>query len=392
MKEYKVNIPIMKKAALILMALIVLPLISFGQGVTGTTYPGNGITYFGLNAGTGSYGCTFFGELAGSLSTGYSNTFIGNSAGAKTTYTYSNTFMGASSGQFNTTGSYNTFNGSSSGQSNTTGSYNVFNGVSSGQANISGAYNAFNGFQAGYSNQFGSNNVFTGNQAGYRSYYGSGNVYIGNQSGYNITNYGVENVFIGNQSGKNIDSSAYNTFVGSYAGYNAKGTYNVFLGSMAGYSETGSNRLYIDNSNTTTPLIYGKFDTDQVGINTTNIPVGYAFAVKGKLITEEVNVALQGSTIWPDYVFNNHYNLPSLKDVEKYIIEKGHLQNIPSAKDVAENGLLLGDMNAKLLQKIEELTLYTIQQKKELEQQKEKNTRLESRLQKIEELLSNSHK
>jgi hypothetical protein len=369
------NIKIMKKEIVLIVFLIALPLMGFGQSGIGAGVPflGLGRTFYGLNVGTADYGSSYFGERAGG-SGGYSCTIIGSSAGSSNL------------------GSSNTFVGSMSGNSNTSGFSNLFMGYAAGLSNYSGSNNVFSGNQAGYQNTTGSNNVFTGNQAGYRSYYGSGNVYIGNQSGYNITNMGIENVFIGNQSGKNITGSAYNTFVGSYAGYNAVGTYNVFLGSSAGYSETGSNRLYIDNSSTPIPLIYGKFDTDQVGINTTNIPFGYVFAVKGKVITEEVNVALQGSTVWPDYVFTNAYNLPSLKEVEKHIMEKGHLQNIPSAKDVAENGLLLGDINVKLLQKIEELTLYSIQQQKELEAQQEKNNTLETRLKKIEELLSYSHK
>jgi hypothetical protein len=72
---------------------------------------------------------------------------------------------------------------------------------------------------------------------------------------------------------------------------------------------------------------------------------------------------------WSDFVFFDNYKLPTLEEVEKHIKEKGHLKNIPSAKEVEENGILLGEMNSKLLQKIEELTLYTIQQEKDLKSQ-----------------------
>ncbi|WP_281336231.1 hypothetical protein [Flavobacterium eburneipallidum] len=82
-------------------------------------------------------------------------------------------------------------------------------------------------------------------------------------------------------------------------------------------------------------------------------------AVNGTIHTKEVRVDLVG---WPDYVFKEDYTLPSLREVEKHIKEKGHLKDIPSAEEVAQNGFLLGEMNAKLLQKIEELTLYTIEQ------------------------------
>ena len=70
---------------------------------------------------------------------------------------------------------------------------------------------------------------------------------------------------------------------------------------------------------------------------------------------------MEVTSAWPDYVFTPEYNLLSLEEVKKYIEEKGHLPNVPSEKEVLENGIELGAMNAKLLEKIEELTLYIIQ-------------------------------
>jgi len=90
----------------------------------------------------------------------------------------------------------------------------------------------------------------------------------------------------------------------------------------------------------------------------------YKLSVEGKVIVEEVKVQL--SNEWADFVFYDDYKLPTLKEVENYIVEKGHLKDIPSAKEVAEEGVFLGQMDAKLLQKIEELTLYTIAQEKEI--------------------------
>jgi len=109
-------------------------------------------------------------------------------------------------------------------------------------------------------------------------------------------------------------------------------------------------------------------NTGNVGIGTTN-PGAYKLAVKGKIRAEEIKV----ETGWADYVFKKEYNLPSLEEVEEHIKEKGHLINIPSAKEVEENGIELGEMNKLLLEKIEELTLYVIELKKEVKELRNQN-------------------
>ncbi|WP_299246989.1 tail fiber protein [uncultured Aquimarina sp.] len=116
-------------------------------------------------------------------------------------------------------------------------------------------------------------------------------------------------------------------------------------------------------------------DNGKVGIGT-NTPDA-KLAVNGNIHTKEVKVDLIG---WADYVFKEDYKLPTLEQVEDHISEKGHLINIPSAAEVAENGIQLGEMNAKLLEKIEELTLYTIAQEKKLKEQEERLKKLETLL------------
>jgi len=103
-----------------------------------------------------------------------------------------------------------------------------------------------------------------------------------------------------------------------------------------------------------------------LGIGTTN-PGTYKLAVNGKIRAKEIKV----ETGWADYVFKEGYDLPTLAEVEQHIKEKGHLPNIPSAKEVKENGIQLGEMNKLLLEKIEELTLYTLQQYKKVTAQGE---------------------
>jgi hypothetical protein len=93
-------------------------------------------------------------------------------------------------------------------------------------------------------------------------------------------------------------------------------------------------------------------------------------AVNGVIHSKEVVVDLIG---WPDYVFESDYDLMTLEELEKSIEENKHLPNIPNAKEVEENGVQLGEMNKKLLQKVEELTLYIIQLSKEIEVLKEQS-------------------
>ncbi|MGJ8733388.1 MAG: hypothetical protein ACSHW4_09580 [Cellulophaga sp.] len=107
-------------------------------------------------------------------------------------------------------------------------------------------------------------------------------------------------------------------------------------------------------------------ESGQIGIGTTT--PDSRLTVKGKIHAEEIKVDL--SVPAPDYVFTKDYNLISLEEVQQHINEKGHLPNIPSAKELEENGVELGVMNMKLLEKIEELTLYVLELKKEINQLK----------------------
>jgi len=106
-----------------------------------------------------------------------------------------------------------------------------------------------------------------------------------------------------------------------------------------------------------------------IGTSTTVPATGYILSVNGKIMTEEVRVQMDAN--WPDYVFDNKYKLRPLKEVEQFIAAKKHLPGIPSAKQVAEEGLHLGDMQKRIMEKVEELTLYVIQLNKENQQLKQ---------------------
>ena len=93
-------------------------------------------------------------------------------------------------------------------------------------------------------------------------------------------------------------------------------------------------------------------------------------AIDGKLVVKEVEVKINTGA---DFVFKPNYNLRSLSEVEAFIKEKKHLPEIPSEKEMQQDGLNLNDMQIKLLQKIEELTLYVIEQDKKFNVLKQEN-------------------
>lgn len=105
----------------------------------------------------------------------------------------------------------------------------------------------------------------------------------------------------------------------------------------------------------------------------------------GKIFAKEVEVK---ANVWADYVFKKDYKLKTLEEVEKHIAEKGYLPNIPSAAEVMEKGINVAEMDAKLLEKIEELTLYSIEQNKRLQLQSEEINELKRQVQ----LLISNHK
>jgi len=153
-----------------------------------------------------------------------------------------------------------------------------------------------------------------------------------------------------------LNNRNYNTRLRFVANENSVSQFTLF-----DKTQTTNFQVY-DNPDGAVGLIMPKSNS-YVGIGTTSFFDGtdtYALSVKGNVRANRVKVY----TTWADYVFEDNYELPTLNEVETYINENGHLKDIPSAAEVEAKGIELGEMNKLLLQKVEELTLYMIDQNK----------------------------
>lgn len=144
-------------------------------------------------------------------------------------------------------------------------------------------------------------------------------------------------------------------------------------GNTGGLFVDGAMSQFFGQYNATTMGLYNGGGWRMLVDATGNVGIGTApdskLTVKGIVHTQEVKVDLAGSVAPPDYVFDKDYKLPSLETVESYIDKNHHLPEVPSAKEMMENGVKVGEMNMLLLKKIEELTLYVIELKKENQEQ-----------------------
>jgi hypothetical protein len=112
------------------------------------------------------------------------------------------------------------------------------------------------------------------------------------------------------------------------------------------------------------PSFYFRKYDGFLGLGTTNPDA--KLSVRGQVHAQEVKIDLSGS-VAPDYVFAKNYKLPSLEEVKAYIDQHQHLPEVPSAKEMDANGINVREMNLLLLKKVEELTLYMIELKQEVQ-------------------------
>jgi hypothetical protein len=362
-----------------------------------------------------------------------SNTFMGYQAGFSNTTGIANSIIGALAGYSNTIGSYNVFTGPQAGANNTTGSYNMFLGNAAGSNNKTGNNNLAIGDGAGNKNN-ADQNTYIGTHAGFNNQSGSNNVFIGQDVAQNITN-GSNNVFIGwrtNSSGANAATLSNAIAIGANAQVTASNALILGSGVNVGIGNTApANKLEITQgangnsglrfTNLTSAIIpslstnqfltvnssgdvvlalvggtKGAFRTtadsslsagwnlsDKGNLQNTNTggviigpeinktPQGYRLYVADGILTEKIKVAVKNTHEWSDKVFETDYELKTLYQVADYIKANKHLPGVPSASEVVEKGVEVVKMDATLLEKIEELTLYSIQQQKEIDQLKQ---------------------
>jgi hypothetical protein len=359
---------------------------------------------------------------------GNHNSSIGDWSGVSLSVGDNNTFIGSESGRFFYTGNNNIFIGSSAGKNIINGGNNIFIGTSpstpqndvynkikiggvngkmgiglgndelplqtlsvgNGGIKIKGSEPSYDSFIA--ANETGDNSGSTRIRSGALL----GQIYIGDLpcAGVNIGTGNLTRTVIGKDDFLQIDgtnktiginisnpnstfavkktSSVYNnegsfttegTTYKSHFHYSASEDTYIRGGkanSSVYINDSGIGNVYIAPSNSS---ILG-LNSGKVGIG--RVPTIYKLEVNGTIKSNEIIV----ESTWADYVFEKNYKLKSIEELDSYIKEHKHLPNVPPASDIENNGLKIGETNKAMMEKIEELTLYIIQLKKEIDQLK----------------------
>lgn len=414
----------------------------FGSGSGYSNAQGSDNTFLGSDAGSGNTtgsGNTFVGSLSGASNAGSTqNTYVGANTGLNNTGS-SNTFIGYDAGRNNQSGGFNVFVGLSAGNNNTTGLGNLFLGQQAGFANNTGSYNLFMGNSSGSTTTTGIGNTAIGDGSLLRNSAGTHNVAIGRYAG--VESRSDENVFIGFAADVTPSTPTLTNVVALGARARVSQSNSIVLGAGANVGigtsapanklEVVSNTantsgLRLTNLKSSSPVTItatkyltvdangdvvlgsasgsGRVGVDEtagmwsvngdniantnsggvvIGPGVSKTPAGYRLFVADGILTEKVKVAVKSTNDWSDRVFEAGYHLRKLAEVETFINREKHLPGVPSAQEVVNEGVDVGQMQAKLLEKVEELTLYIIDLKKENELLKKKSRALEQRVNRI---------
>ncbi len=386
------------------------------------------------------------GHLAGkALTTGIYNVVMGYHAGEKLTIGGGNVLFGYEAGKNVVSGTSNFFAGPSAGYNVTTARRSITIGEGSGYYFQEGEHNIYIGYAAGMGLGIGegggSYNVYLGSSAGYRVCNGDANVLLGDRSAAEMIN-GSRNVMIGaltNYLWDGVRRSADTCYDNIYIGFTAAasnyygrrnviigskangeltpsgftGSGNVFIGNETGYYEKGSDKLYIDNSNTSTPLIYGNFmDGSETLIFHGNVGIGTSPGINKLSIS-----GLSGSATGSNLIIsgNNVYYSTSRRDAKENIVPlKDDFNKILNtqpvsftdkqtgnqgigyiAEDFEKAGLhnLLIYENGELVSlKYDLISVYNLEiikeQQSQIESQAQKNQQLRSELESLKERMA----
>jgi hypothetical protein len=325
---------------------------------------------------------TFVGWLAGNASAGLGNSIFGCGAGSNSTGA-DNSFFGRATGILHTTGSYNTYLGAEAGLSSTEESFNTLIGNRS---------DSFAGI---------TNATAIGSRAKVTQ---SNSLVLGSINGVNGATADT-NVGMGTTS-PNYRLHIYHT--GTYPRIYIQGDTGKYPGFQLGFDSIGSRvavvRAVEQDTNGTALQFYTRTDASamvqgMVINDAGNVGIGTSTPTERLQITG--NLKVSGSILYgapemdlPDYVFESDYNLMPIQELERFVAREKHLPNVPKASEIREKGLNLSEFQMKLLEKIEELTLYTAQQAKALDRKdteisalKSKNAVLDARLAAVEQIL-----
>lgn len=297
------------------------------------------------------------------------NLFFGG--GMDQTTTSNNAVFGMGALTQLTDGGGNTAVGTNAMSLFTNGTMNVSIGFNSMRNTISGSYNTAVGMNALEYFRTGLGNVGIGNSTmGSGNLVGDFNLAVGTSTLRYIESGNYNNI-IGGDSFRALKKGSNNINVGfSNAKFITEGDSNIYIGNnIVPVAAIPSNELNIGN------WIVGNNGTIGIGQFTSQLPADgvaqdgekYKLFVKDGIRTEKVKVDIADSNGWADYVFEKDYKLMPLNEVEKFINKNGHLPEVPTTEEAIKNGIELKAMNILLLKKIEELTLYNIEQQKRIE-------------------------
>jgi hypothetical protein len=383
-----------------------------GSGAGNNATNANMSNFLGQNAGTGALSANnsnFLGQFAGAYATdAYFSNFMGTMAGNQASSAFNSNFLGQHAG-------YNATNASNS---NFIGQY-----AGSGAAGANSSN--FLGERAGINSQSANTSNFLGYEAGGNAANAYNSNFLGKDAGNSATNANNSN-FLGRGAGNGATNASFSNFLGSGAGANdgtgSMGTNNIVIGTNISLPGATVNAMNIGgvlfgtdfHSNpygtpSSVPIITGKigigtstpaekldvmgsvYANDKIFIGTrgdgtagnpaltpTQLGGNYKLFVNGSAIFTKAVVRLTSS--WADYVFEPTYKLPTLSQVEAYITKHKHLEGVPSATEVKEKGIDLGDNQIILLKKVEELTLYMIELNKKVEVLAKENEELKKKV------------